>query len=344
MSLPAVSKHLRVLEGAGLVSRGRDAQWRPARLEVLVNLGAGAENARGQVEAAIACAEEARALAAAMHDEALEADCLSLIGEAQVRVGRLKDGLDAAQRAHALGLQAAAPSVRARNAHTLAIGASGIGDYEAALAAAQEGLRIARASGNTLFVISNLVVLGNVHRALGSVDVAIGHHREALDINNSLAYPPRTELVSTVLCADLAVAQDWPRAAEHAREALLARDPSILYTGFYRWYETEALLRAGAEEEASDDLAHFGDLVGNNLRYRFSYLRALAVLQAWRGDLARAIGSLNAAAEHARRMCMTGELWQVCLELARVLDRAGEAMSAVQARDEAAEAARVVDH
>jgi len=33
MSLPAVSKHLKVLENAGLVSRGRDAQWRPARLE-----------------------------------------------------------------------------------------------------------------------------------------------------------------------------------------------------------------------------------------------------------------------------------------------------------------------
>ncbi|MGD9903649.1 MAG: ArsR/SmtB family transcription factor [Vicinamibacterales bacterium] len=33
MSLPAVSKHLRVLERAGLISRGRDAQWRPCRLE-----------------------------------------------------------------------------------------------------------------------------------------------------------------------------------------------------------------------------------------------------------------------------------------------------------------------
>lgn len=34
MSLPSVSKHLKVLEGAGLISRGRDAQWRPCRLEV----------------------------------------------------------------------------------------------------------------------------------------------------------------------------------------------------------------------------------------------------------------------------------------------------------------------
>ena len=32
ISLPAVSRHLKVLEGAGLISRGREAQWRPARL------------------------------------------------------------------------------------------------------------------------------------------------------------------------------------------------------------------------------------------------------------------------------------------------------------------------
>ncbi|HLF70980.1 MAG TPA: metalloregulator ArsR/SmtB family transcription factor [Dehalococcoidia bacterium] len=32
MSLPAVSKHLKVLERAGLIARGRDAQWRPSRL------------------------------------------------------------------------------------------------------------------------------------------------------------------------------------------------------------------------------------------------------------------------------------------------------------------------
>jgi DNA-binding transcriptional ArsR family regulator len=34
ISLPAVSRHLKVLEQAGLISRGREAQWRPARLEV----------------------------------------------------------------------------------------------------------------------------------------------------------------------------------------------------------------------------------------------------------------------------------------------------------------------
>lgn len=34
MSLPAVSRHLKVLERAGLITRGREAQWRPCRLEV----------------------------------------------------------------------------------------------------------------------------------------------------------------------------------------------------------------------------------------------------------------------------------------------------------------------
>src|ERR1044071_10090129 len=33
MSMPAISKHLKVLEKAGLIERGREAQWRPCRLQ-----------------------------------------------------------------------------------------------------------------------------------------------------------------------------------------------------------------------------------------------------------------------------------------------------------------------
>lgn len=33
MTLPGISKHLKVLEGAGLISRSREAQWRPCKLE-----------------------------------------------------------------------------------------------------------------------------------------------------------------------------------------------------------------------------------------------------------------------------------------------------------------------
>ena len=33
MSMPAITKHLKVLEKAGLIARGREAQWRPCRIE-----------------------------------------------------------------------------------------------------------------------------------------------------------------------------------------------------------------------------------------------------------------------------------------------------------------------
>ena len=48
MSLAAVSKHLKVLEGAGLISRGKEAQWRPCKLEAgpLKDVAAFIENYR----------------------------------------------------------------------------------------------------------------------------------------------------------------------------------------------------------------------------------------------------------------------------------------------------------
>ncbi|MEO7426539.1 MAG: metalloregulator ArsR/SmtB family transcription factor [Fibrobacteria bacterium] len=48
MSLPAISKHLKVLERAGLITRGREAQWRPCRLEAapLKEVSAWAEDYR----------------------------------------------------------------------------------------------------------------------------------------------------------------------------------------------------------------------------------------------------------------------------------------------------------
>jgi len=48
ISQPAISKHLKVLERAGLISRGREAQWRPCRLEAapLQDLAGWVENYR----------------------------------------------------------------------------------------------------------------------------------------------------------------------------------------------------------------------------------------------------------------------------------------------------------
>src|SRR3984957_9585957 len=48
ISMPAISKHLKVLERAGLIARGREAQWRPCRLQAqpLQNVAAWVEHYR----------------------------------------------------------------------------------------------------------------------------------------------------------------------------------------------------------------------------------------------------------------------------------------------------------
>lgn len=55
MSLPAISKHLKVLQRAGLITQGRDAQWRPCRLqaEPLKDVADWAEHYRRFYEASI---------------------------------------------------------------------------------------------------------------------------------------------------------------------------------------------------------------------------------------------------------------------------------------------------
>ena len=60
ISLPAVSKHLKVLEKARLISRGRDAQWRPCRLEAkpLKDVSAWVEHYRRFWEASLDRLEE----------------------------------------------------------------------------------------------------------------------------------------------------------------------------------------------------------------------------------------------------------------------------------------------
>ena len=55
MTLPAVTKHLKVLEAAGLVSKGRDAQWRPCTLNAapLRDVDAWMQDYRAHMEASL---------------------------------------------------------------------------------------------------------------------------------------------------------------------------------------------------------------------------------------------------------------------------------------------------
>jgi len=77
MSLPAISKHLKVLERAKLISRGRNAQWRPCRLEPeplkqvdgwLTDYRKLWEDRLGRLDAYLATLQETRAREPDSHD------------------------------------------------------------------------------------------------------------------------------------------------------------------------------------------------------------------------------------------------------------------------------------
>lgn len=289
-----------------------------------LNLLALAENTHGKVEEAEHHAEEGRSLAAQLGNRALEAECLSLLAEARIRLGRAVAGIADARAARLLSLRIGNPYLECRSAHKLAIGLMDAGDYEASMEAAREGLAAAHASGARAFQILNLVALGNVQRGLWLQDAARVSHEEALGINDALELPIYSELISSVLCADLAVAGDWRSAVAHARRALALREHAYLYTGLYRWYETEALVRAGQIDEAAEDLRRMDERIGANRRYRLPYLRALSVLDRWRGDLPRAIRRLEAAAALASEICIPAQEWQVRAYLADLYRLVGD--------------------
>src|SRR5690348_12992706 len=95
----------------------------------------------------------------------------------------------------------------------------------------------------------------SIHRACFALDRARHAHEEALAIGEAIHHPFVTGWCLADLAADHALAGEWDLAGAYARRALALRNYDHVYPGFARWCETEALLRAGAGEEAAADIA-----------------------------------------------------------------------------------------
>ena len=139
-----------------------------------------------------------------------------------------------------------------------------------------------------------------------------------------------------------AVAEEWQAAYHYAVQAIAVRksvDAALVSFDFSRQYETEALLRAGDERQAREEVQRLGERVGTNRRFRLPYLRSLAVLAAWDGQSKQAIGHLREAARLAADLGLPGEQWQIQAALASLYEAGGEP---VQAHTAWASAARII--
>lgn len=254
---------------------------------------------------------EARSIYAALGDKVMEADSLVQLASALIRSGQTQEGLTAACAAHTISVALDNKAGVADAAKEMAQGLLDRGDYGAALEIAEAGVAAARVAGYAPLLILNLTLFGRICRQLGKLHDARVAHEEAWQIAEQLHYFMFTEAVADELCADHALVGEWVEAAGYARQASTARQRSIVYVGLIRWYETEALVRAGEAERAAADVRHFGEDIKENRRYRIPYLRALAVLAHAQGDTAGAITHLEEARAVAEELDLDGELWPI---------------------------------
>ena len=134
------------------------------------------------------------------------------------------------------------------------------------------------------------------------------------------------------LCVDAALAGDWDPAHSYARQALSHRDyrglPLLIKP---HWPETEALLRGGDIDLAREDTRRWGELAGEIPRFRVGYLRSLALLAEWDGEIKQAIAHLQEALALAEQIGLPGEQWQILARLGKlykVIGREGQARHA----------------
>lgn len=284
-----------------------------------LNVLAYTTRALGQWEEAAAIAEEARQLSAAQGDRMMEADSLSRIADAYINCGRPREGVEAARLAYTITLEIEHPWGQANSGYQLVRGLVETGAYEEALTIALQSTAVARTLTFNILLFVNLVTLGQAYQALLLPEKALQAHLEGLEVSKMVPSQRYMGLSFSLLCVDSALAGDWEAASSYAQQMLMIRDPQVVVSPEVpRWPETEALLRAGFAEQATEALRAFYERFGTNKRCHITFLRAQTVLAQARGEHEQARAYLQEAIAEADALGLPGELWQAEVALGRL--------------------------
>ena len=286
----------------------------------------------GNWEEAERKARDARTLYTTLKNHTMEVDCLCVMANARIYGGQPHAAIGAARTAHNINLEIENVVGQLYSGFHLAIGLLEIGAHSEALALAKRGLAFARTQDVPSFLSVYLTLVGKVHRSMLNLESAHTAHLEALAYNESLASRTFTGMIVAELCADSALEGRWTEAYQYSLQGLKMRQTLFhLYTGLTFWFETEALVRAGDVEQATQDVRHLKEHLGSSRRYRLPYLRAEAVLASHQGEVDEAIDYLNEAAQLVEDIGLQGEACWIQAELGEMYRRQGSAEMASQA-------------
>src|SRR6266567_2393671 len=232
--------------------------------------------------------------------------CLCVIAKASIDGGHLQEGIDAARAALAM-CEALEDTWGQINAATqLVPGLLDRGAYGEAYSVGQRAVALARALEIT-------------------PEAAKIAHSEALARCEGSMPPHYAGWIASELCADCVLDGQWQQAYAYALKAAAARDPTILSLGgAARWYEIAALLWGGSADQAREEVRRFGEGMNIKGRSALHYLRSLAVLAQFQGEIDAAIAHLQEAARFAEEVGLPGELWSICVELGEMYQKQGD--------------------
>ena len=239
-----------------------------------------------------------------------EAWCWALLAFAQAHAGQVQPSMRSGRRALALSKESKNVWIQINSMRYLTYGLLDAGAYEEALGLVQDAVALARTLPPTLIFQRFLYGLGNIYHALQQWEEARSMLEEAEAVAETLDLGRLRVVTLSQLCMNYAVAGQWAQAHTYAVQAMALReslDRAMILFDFYRQYETEALLRAGDERQAREEVQRLGERVGANRRFRLPYLRSRALLAAWDGHSEQAIGHLREAAGLAAELSLPAE-------------------------------------
>jgi hypothetical protein len=176
-----------------------------------------------------------------------------------------------------------------------------------------------------------LTAQGGASQAVQQWQEARRAFEETVDVSKGGDFRHFRVSVLSRLCLYSAVAGEWEDASRYALQAITERkrtDAALIFLDFSSHSETEALLHAGQERQAREEVQRLGERLGSNRRFRIPYLRSLAILAEWDGHVTHAITHLREAAELASEIGLPEEQWQIQARLAKVYKAAGETAQA----------------
>ena len=277
-----------------------------------------------------------------LSNRASEALTWALLALAQANAGQVQQSIASSRRGLTLSQEIKNIWTHIFSMSCLTFGLVEAGAYEEALGLMHQAVVLAPPFVLTQILQCLLTAQGCVSQAVQQWPEGHRNFEETVAVSKGGDFRHFRVSALSRLCLHSAVAGEWEEASRYALQAIAERkrtEAALIWLDFSSHYETEALLHAGEERQAREEVQRLGKRLGSNRRFRIPYLRSLAILAEWDGHGRQAITRLREAAELALEIGLPEEQWQIQARLAKVYEAAGEL---VQARIACVRAATII--